>query len=154
MTLSAPDADVFNYSERYLRGKIKVALGGRVAEEINFGEITTGAESDIQQATQIARGMVAPVGDERGGRLRGRPGHRRRRPAPARRERGLRGDPAARRPRGQTCHRDRPRGGAQHSLERERDKLDALAEALLREETLDERDAYRAAGIDRVAAPA
>ena len=35
-------------------------------------------------------------------------------------------------------------------LERERDKLDALAEALLREETLDEADAYRAAGIDRV----
>jgi cell division protease FtsH len=39
-------------------------------------------------------------------------------------------------------------------LERERDKLDSLAEALLREETLDEADAYRAAGIDRVAAPA
>ena len=39
-------------------------------------------------------------------------------------------------------------------LERERDKLDSLAEALLREETLDERDAYLAAGIDRVAAPA
>ena len=39
-------------------------------------------------------------------------------------------------------------------LERERDKLDSLAEALLREETLDEADAYRAAGIDRVPAPA
>ena len=39
-------------------------------------------------------------------------------------------------------------------LDRERDKLDALAEALLREETLDEADAYRAAGIDRAAAPA
>ncbi len=39
-------------------------------------------------------------------------------------------------------------------LEREREKLDALAEALLREETLDEGDAYRAAGIDRAAAPA
>ena len=38
-------------------------------------------------------------------------------------------------------------------LERERDKLDALAEALLRDETLDEPDAYRAAGIERVAAP-
>ena len=39
-------------------------------------------------------------------------------------------------------------------LERERDKLDALAEALLRDETLDEADAYAAAGIDRAAAPA
>ena len=62
VTLSAPDADVFNYSESYLRGKIKVALGGRVAEELAFGTITTGAESDIQQATQIARGMVGRWG--------------------------------------------------------------------------------------------
>ena len=62
VTLSAPDADRFNYEERYLRGKIKVALGGRVAEELVFGEITTGAESDIQQVTQIARGMVARWG--------------------------------------------------------------------------------------------
>lgn len=38
-------------------------------------------------------------------------------------------------------------------LERERERLDSLAEALLAEETLDEADAYRAAGIDRVAAP-
>jgi len=38
-------------------------------------------------------------------------------------------------------------------LARERDKLDSLAEALLREETLDEADAYRAAGIDRAPAP-
>ena len=37
VTLSAPDADRFNYSEDYLRGKIKVAVGGRVAEELVFG---------------------------------------------------------------------------------------------------------------------
>ncbi len=62
VTLSAPDADVFNYSESYLRGKIKVAVGGRVAEEVTFGTITTGAESDIQQATMLARGMVGRWG--------------------------------------------------------------------------------------------
>src|SRR5204863_5714327 len=45
-----------------LRAKIKVALGGRVAEEIVFGEITTGAESDIQQLTEIARRMVGRWG--------------------------------------------------------------------------------------------
>src|SRR6185312_15387835 len=41
-----------------LRAKIRVSTGGRVAEELEFGEATTGAESDIQQVTRIARGMV------------------------------------------------------------------------------------------------
>ena len=58
VTFSAPDADRFNYSDRELRAKIKVALGGRAAEEIVYGDLTTGAESDIQQLTQIARQMV------------------------------------------------------------------------------------------------
>src|SRR5205814_3001309 len=52
VTFSAPDADRFNYDERHLRALIKVALGGRVAEELVFGDRTTGAESDIQQLTQ------------------------------------------------------------------------------------------------------
>ena len=58
VTLSTPEDDRFNYSEDELRAKIRVSLGGRVAEEIVFGEATTGAESDIQQVTRIARGMV------------------------------------------------------------------------------------------------
>jgi cell division protease FtsH len=62
VTFAAPDADRFNYSEQELRAKIKVALGGRSAEEIVFGDITTGAESDIQQLTQIARQMVGRWG--------------------------------------------------------------------------------------------
>src|SRR4051794_32094573 len=62
VTLSAPEGDKFSYDEAYLLGKIKVALGGRVAEEIVFGEITTGAESDIQQLTEIARRMVGRWG--------------------------------------------------------------------------------------------
>ena len=45
-----------------LDAKIKVALGGRVAEEVVYGKITTGAESDIQQLTQIARQMVGRWG--------------------------------------------------------------------------------------------
>ena len=65
VTFSAPDADRFNYSEQELHAKIKVALGGRVAEEIIFGKITTGAESDIQQLTQIARQMVGRWGMSR-----------------------------------------------------------------------------------------
>src|SRR4029077_14999292 len=55
VTFSAPDADRFNYTEDELRAKIKVALGGRAAEEIVFGDLTTGAESDIQQLTQLPR---------------------------------------------------------------------------------------------------
>src|SRR5262249_56451653 len=62
VTFSAPDADRFNYERRELLAKIKVALGGRTAEELVFGEITTGAESDIQQLTEIARHMVGRWG--------------------------------------------------------------------------------------------
>ena len=59
---SAPDADRFNFDEADLSRQIKVALGGRAAEEVVFGDITTGAESDIQQLTRIAREMVGRWG--------------------------------------------------------------------------------------------
>src|SRR5207247_2650197 len=62
VTFAAPDSDRFNYSEPEIEAKIKVALGGRVAEEVVFGEISTGAESDIQQLTEIARQMVGRWG--------------------------------------------------------------------------------------------
>jgi cell division protease FtsH len=62
VTFSAPDADRYSYERRELEAKIKVALGGRSAEEIVFDEPTTGAESDIQQLTEIARQMVGRWG--------------------------------------------------------------------------------------------
>ena len=62
VTFSAPDADRFNFDERHLIAQIKVALGGRSAEEIVFGDLTTGAESDIQHLTRIARFMVGRWG--------------------------------------------------------------------------------------------
>src|SRR5205814_6375357 len=65
VTFSAPDADRFNFEQQHLLAQIKVALGGRSAEEIVFGDITTGAESDIQQLTRIARGMVGRWGMSR-----------------------------------------------------------------------------------------
>ncbi len=65
VTFSAPDADRFNFDQRHLIAQIKVALGGRVAEEIVFGDLTTGAESDIQQLTRIARHMVGRWGMSR-----------------------------------------------------------------------------------------
>jgi cell division protease FtsH len=153
VTLSAPDADVFNYSEAYLRGKIKVAVAGRVAEEVAFGTITTGAESDIQQATMLARGMVGRWGmseevgfvavepmDGQGPFLPGAS------PVSEATQRLI--DSEVRR------IIDEAHDEVRNLLDRERDKLDALAAALLSEETLDEADAYRAAGIDRAAAPA
>ncbi len=153
VTLSAPDADVFNYSEGYLRGKIKVAVGGRVAEELAFGTITTGAESDIQQATGIARGMVGRWGmSEEVGFVAVQPvdGAGPLMPGVSETSEATQQivDNEVRR------IIDEAQDEVRNLLERERDKLDSLAEALLREETLDERDAYLAAGIDRVAAPA
>ncbi len=62
VTLSTPDSDRVSYSQEELQAKIRVALGGRVAEEIVYGAVTTGAESDIQQLTQIARQMVGRWG--------------------------------------------------------------------------------------------
>ena len=62
VTLSAPELDKANYEEHYLLTKIRVALGGRVAEELVYGTITTGAESDIEQLTGIARAMVGRWG--------------------------------------------------------------------------------------------
>ncbi|HUA44953.1 MAG TPA: ATP-dependent zinc metalloprotease FtsH [Solirubrobacteraceae bacterium] len=62
VTLSTPDADRVSYSREELEAKIKVALGGRTAEEVVYDQITTGAESDLQQLTQIARSMIGRWG--------------------------------------------------------------------------------------------
>src|SRR4030081_4014751 len=62
VTLSTPDSDRVSYSREELEAKIRVSLGGRVAEEIVYGSITSGAESDIQQLTQVARQMVGRWG--------------------------------------------------------------------------------------------
>ncbi len=62
VTLSTPDADKYGYERGELLGRIRVMLGGRAAEQVVYGEVTTGAESDIQQLTQIARSMVTRWG--------------------------------------------------------------------------------------------
>ena len=62
VTLSTPDADRVSYSRPELEAQIKVALGGRVAEELVYDAVTTGAESDIEHLTQIARQMVGRWG--------------------------------------------------------------------------------------------
>ncbi len=62
VTQYTPLDDRYNYSRDYLFGRIMTALGGRAAEEVSLGSITTGAENDLQQVTLIARNMVARWG--------------------------------------------------------------------------------------------
>jgi cell division protease FtsH len=54
--------DRYDYSTAYLRGRITGALGGRASEEVVYGDVTTGAESDMDHASQIARQMVGRWG--------------------------------------------------------------------------------------------
>jgi cell division protease FtsH len=62
VTYQRPDGDRYNYPESYLRARIIGMLGGRAAEEVVYGTKTTGAESDIEQATDLARQMVTRWG--------------------------------------------------------------------------------------------
>ncbi|MET0984155.1 MAG: ATP-dependent zinc metalloprotease FtsH [Steroidobacteraceae bacterium] len=62
VTYQRPQTERYNYPEAYLRARIVGMLGGRAAEEIVYGTRTTGAESDIEQATHLARNMVTRWG--------------------------------------------------------------------------------------------
>jgi cell division protease FtsH len=62
VTVQTPVDDRFNYGEDYLRGRITGALGGRAAEQLVYGVVTTGAESDLRSVTAIARQMVTRWG--------------------------------------------------------------------------------------------
>ena len=150
VTFAAPESDRFNYREPEVRAKINVALGGRAAEEVVFGEISTGAESDIQQLTELARQMVGRWGmssaigpvaviprDGAGPFLPGA---------------------AEVSPHTQQLVDDEVRRIVDEShrevvslLQANRSRLDSLASALLEHETLDEDDVYAAAGVPRTA---
>jgi cell division protease FtsH len=62
VTFQRPQTDRYNYPEAYLRARIVGMLGGRAGEEVVYGTRTTGAENDIEQATQLARNMVTRWG--------------------------------------------------------------------------------------------
>jgi cell division protease FtsH len=148
VTFAAPETDRFNYREPEIEARIKVALGGRAAEEIVYGETSTGAESDIEQLTGIARQMVGRWGmsdaigpvavlprDGSGPFLPGA---------------------AEVSPETQRLIDDEVRRIVDDAyqdvlglLRGNRDKLESLANALLEHETLDEDDAYAAAGVPR-----
>jgi cell division protease FtsH len=147
VTFSAPDADRFSYERGELIAKIKVALGGRAAEEVVYGEPTTGAESDIQQLTMIARQMVGRWGmSDQIGPLAVLPADGAGPLLPGASEVSGRTqeqvDEEVRRI-VDDSHRD-----VLALLAENRSKLDSLAAALMEHETLDEDDAYAAAGVD------
>ncbi|MGI8624920.1 MAG: ATP-dependent zinc metalloprotease FtsH, partial [Solirubrobacteraceae bacterium] len=62
VTFQSPESDRYAYGERYLRGRLVGLLGGHAAEQLVDGEATTGAESDLEQATALARQMVGRWG--------------------------------------------------------------------------------------------
>jgi cell division protease FtsH len=153
VTFQSPSADRYGYDARYLEGRIVGALGGRAAEELVYGNVTTGAESDLEQVTSIARQMVGRWGmSEVIGLVSVIP-------AP--------GEEQYYGPGGPVQVSDETRelvdrevrrivegcyDRAQRTLATNQERLESLARALLEHETLDEDDAYRAAGFDREAA--
>jgi cell division protease FtsH len=150
VTLSTPDSDRVSYSREELEAKIKVSLGGRVAEEVVYESITTGAESDLQQLTQIARQMVGRWGmSDKVGPLTALLGN------------GQPAYPGTNETSQQTqwvieeeVHRivEDAHAEVTHLLSEHRDQLDDLAHALLKAETLDAPDAYAAADVPMRAA--
>ena len=145
ITFSAPDADRFSYDRPYLLGKIKVALGGRVAEELVYDEVTTGAQNDIKQATELARNMVGLWGMSH---VIG--------PVTVIPDEGQLPFPGASDVSPQTQQLideevrhliDDAHEQVTHLMSANRQRLDSLVEALLEQETLEQDEAYAAAGI-------
>jgi cell division protease FtsH len=153
VTFQSPDADRYSYSASYLRGRIAGMLAGRAAEELVYDDVTTGAENDLEQATGIAKQMVGRWGmSEKVGMLSALPDPRREQPLT------LGGDdtsPATRELVETEARRilDQGYDQALQTLRANRHRLDGLVEALLRTETLDAADAYRAAGVPYPAEP-
>jgi cell division protease FtsH len=153
VTFQSPATDRYGYTAEYLRGRLIGSLGGRAAEQLVYGDMTTGAESDLEQATRIARQMAGRWGmSERIGPVSVLPGPN--------------DEPTLFPGAGESSERTRQlvdeevrrileecERAALAQLESHRDQLEALTRALLEHETLDEADAYRIAGIERVPAP-
>jgi cell division protease FtsH len=146
VTLSTPDSDRVSYSLEDLQAKIRVALGGRVAEEVVYETITTGAESDIQQLTQIARQMVGRWGmSEAIGPISVLPSESDGMFFPGASETSE----TTQRLLDEEVRRlvEDAHGTVTRLLSEHRDQLESLTRALLAAETLDSPEAYAAAGV-------
>ena len=150
VTYQRPDIERYNYPEAYLRARIVGMVGGRAAEEIVYGTRTTGAESDIEQATALARQMVTRWGmSEQLGLvqlaprenpyLNAQPGYAGGRPFSEETARTI--DAEVLRIIGES-HEE-----ARRLLIAHREQLDALAEALVARETLNEQEILEVTGL-------
>jgi cell division protease FtsH len=152
VTYQRPDSDRYNYPEAYLRAKITGLVGGRAAEEIVYGTKTTGAENDIEQATDLARRMVTRWGMSEGlGLVQLAP-----RENPYLDGYGDYG--GARNFSEETAKAidaevikiiEESHGEAKRLLAAHRKQLDALVEALMNRETLNEEEILSATGLAR-----
>jgi cell division protease FtsH len=148
VTLLRAEIDRYGYTAEFLRGRLATALAGRAAEELVFGNVTTGPEGDIELVTQLARQMVGrwgmsdaigpvaviPNGTESGYFLSS--------DAPSERTRELMD--AEIRQLIEDCYEM-----ALEQLRAHREQLDRLAIALLENETLGEEQIYAVAGVTR-----
>ena len=152
VTYAAPDADRYSYTREELLTKIRVALGGRAAELLVYGDVTTGAESDIEQLTVIARQMVGRWGmSDAVGAVALIPSDSRAMILPGAAE----ASPDSQRLVDAEVRRivDRAHDEVTALLADHVDQLESLTAALLEAETLDEAQAYAAAGLPPRAAP-
>jgi cell division protease FtsH len=155
VTYQRPDTDRYNYPEAYLRARIVGMLGGRAAEEIVYGTKTTGAESDIEQATALARRMVTRWGmSERIGMVQLAPRDNPYLSGPA----GYGGEKPFSEETAEVIDAEvRKIIGDSHAeakalLTRHRRELDALANALLARETLNEEEILEVTRLPRAPA--
>jgi cell division protease FtsH len=153
VTFQAPDIEKHGFAAPYLRGRIIGALGGRAAEELVFGDTTTGAESDLETVTVLARQMVGRWGmSERIGPITvlPPPGHEQSPLDPSGPSQATRDlvDAEVRRIVDE-CYAE-----ALATLRTHRESLDRLAHRLMETETLDEHEAYLAAALPTDLAPA
>ncbi len=143
VTLQSPVDDRFNYGEDYLRARMVGALGGRAAEKLIYGVVTTGAENDLMQVTRIAQqmvvrwGMSPKVGPLNFGEPDGSPFQQR----PYGEETANLIDEEVRRI-SEECLE-----AAEKLLVEHRGQLDALAKALLQHDSLDEGQILEVTGV-------
>jgi cell division protease FtsH len=146
-TYQLPVDDRTSYPEDYLRARITSTLGGRAAEKLVYGVVTTGAENDLQQVTEIARHMVLRWGmSEKLGPIsfvapqdEGLPPAFQHQPYSEVTSELI--DAEVRRI-VEECHRDADRLLSEH-----RDKLEALAQALLKAESLNAKEIREVTGL-------